>query len=105
MVAKGFTQRYGINYLETLASVVKLTSLRIILALATACDYEVEQRDIKSASLLAKLVEEIYKEMPEGWTVAVFPTGQVGQAAAKPSLAYGNSLGPGLARAYRLCRA
>ena len=36
---------------------------------------------------------------------AVFPTGQVGQAAAKPSLAYGNSLGPRLARAYRLCRA
>ena len=36
---------------------------------------------------------------------AVFPTGQVGQAAAKPSLAYGNSLGPGLARAYRLCKA
>ena len=35
----------------------------------------------------------------------VFPTGQVGQAAAKPSLAYGNSLGPGLARAYRLCKA
>ena len=36
---------------------------------------------------------------------SVFPTGQVGQAAAKPSLAYGNSLGPGLARAYRLCKA
>jgi len=33
---------------------------------------------------------------------AAFPTGQVGQAAAKPGLAYGNSLGPGLARAYRL---
>ena len=36
---------------------------------------------------------------------AVFPTGQVGQAAAKPSLAYGNSLEPGLARDYRLCKA
>ena len=35
----------------------------------------------------------------------VFPTGQVGQAVAKPGLAYGNSLGPGLARAYRLCNA
>ena len=36
---------------------------------------------------------------------SVFPTGQVGQAVAKPGLAYGNSLGPGLARAYRLCKA
>ena len=38
-------------------------------------------------------------------TFPVFPTGQVGQAVAKPGLAYGNSLGPGLARAYRLCKA
>ena len=35
----------------------------------------------------------------------VFPTGQVGQAAAKPSLAYGNSLALGLAPAYRFCKA
>ena len=35
----------------------------------------------------------------------VFPTGQVGQAVAKLGLAYGNSLGPGLARTCRLCKA
>ena len=46
---------------------------------------------------------DVSSERPDNY--AVFPTGQVGQAAAKPSLAYGNSLGPGLARAYRLCKA
>ena len=39
------------------------------------------------------------------YSMAVFPAGQVGQAMAKPGLAYGNSLGTGLARAYRLCKA
>jgi len=69
LVAKGFTQRYGIDYLETYAPVVKLTSLRIILALAAARDYEVDQTDIKSAYLLAKLDEEIYMDIPEGLEV------------------------------------
>ena len=69
LVAKGFTQRYGIDYLETYAPVVKLTSLRIILALAAARDYEVDQTDIKSAYLLAKLDEEIYMDIPEGLDV------------------------------------
>jgi len=69
LVAKGFTQRYGIHYLETYAPVVKLTSLRIILALAAARDYEVDQTDIKSAYLLAKLDEEIYMDIPEGLEV------------------------------------
>ena len=66
LVAKGFTQRYGIDYLETFALVVKLISLRIILALAAARNYEVDQTDIKSAYLLAKLDEEIYMDIPEG---------------------------------------
>jgi len=59
LVAKGFTQRYGIDYLETFALVVKLTSLHIILALAAARNYEIDQTDIKTAYLLGKLEEEI----------------------------------------------
>jgi len=69
LVAKGFTQRYGIDYLETFALVVKLTSLRIILALAAARNYEIDQTDIKTAYLLGKLEEEIYMEIPEGLVV------------------------------------
>jgi len=49
LVAKGFTQRYGIDYLETFGPVVKLTSLRIILALAAPRNYEIDQTDIKTA--------------------------------------------------------
>jgi len=66
LVAKGFTRQYGIDYLETFALVVKLISLRIILALAAARNYQIDQTDIQSAYLLGKLEEEIYRELPEG---------------------------------------
>jgi len=66
LVAKGFTQQYGIDYLETYAPVVKLGSLRILLAIAAFKDYEIHQGDIKTAYLQGKLTEEIYMEIPEG---------------------------------------
>jgi transposase InsO family protein len=69
VVAKGFTQRYGIDYLETYAPVVKLSSLRILLALAAARNYEIDQTDIKTAYLLGTLDEEIYMEIPQAVVV------------------------------------
>ena len=69
LVAKGFTQQYGIDYLETYAPVVKLGSLRILLAIAAFYNYEIHQGDIKTAYLLTELTEEIYMEIPEGVSV------------------------------------
>ncbi|KAL6318618.1 hypothetical protein AAG906_000696 [Vitis piasezkii] len=39
LVAKGFTQTYGINYLETFALVPKLNTVRILLSLAATLDW------------------------------------------------------------------
>ena len=69
LVAKSFTQQYGVDYLETYAPVVKLTSLRIILVLAAFYDFEIHQGDIKTAYLLGKLEDEIYMDIPEGISV------------------------------------
>jgi len=55
LVAKGFTQQYGINYLEAFAPVVKLTSLCIILALVAGRNYHIDQTDLQSAYLVGKL--------------------------------------------------
>ena len=68
-VAKGFTQKFGIDYNETFAPVMKYTSLRIILAIATIRDYEIKQFDVETAFLHATVKEEIYVEQPQGFQV------------------------------------
>jgi hypothetical protein len=42
LVARGFTQTYGVDYNETFAPVAKFTSIRCILALATLEDMEID---------------------------------------------------------------
>jgi Reverse transcriptase (RNA-dependent DNA polymerase) len=66
IMAQGFTQIEGIDYDKTFAPVAKLTSIRTILAIAAKLNLEVQQMDIKSAYLNAKLEEEIYMAPPPG---------------------------------------
>ncbi|GJS09472.1 retrotransposon protein, putative, ty1-copia subclass [Tanacetum coccineum] len=49
LVARGFTQRAGIDYNEVFSPVVRHTSIRVILALTACKDYELEQLDVKTA--------------------------------------------------------
>jgi hypothetical protein len=67
LVARGFTQAYGIDYLETYAPVAKLTTYRVIFALAALEQWEIHGMDVITAFLLGKLDEEIYMAQPEGF--------------------------------------
>jgi hypothetical protein len=68
LVARGFTQTFGVDYKETFAFVVKFMSIHCILALAAIEDMEIYQMDVKTAFLNGYLEEEIYMEQPKGFT-------------------------------------
>ena len=64
LVAKGFTQTYGINYLETYALVPKLNTVRILLSLVVNLDWPLHQLDVKNVFLNGDLDEEVYMDVP-----------------------------------------
>eukprot|EP00253_Pinus_taeda_P028922 PITA_28922 len=66
LVAKGFSQKAGIDFHEFFLPVVKIVSIRIVLALVALFDLELQQLDVKTAFLHGDLDEEIYMEQPEG---------------------------------------
>ena len=70
LVAKGFRQKEGIDYFDTYAPVARITSIRIIFALASIFDLYVHQMDVKTAFLNGDLDEEVYMEQPEGFVLS-----------------------------------
>ncbi|KAL2250907.1 UNVERIFIED_CONTAM: Retrovirus-related Pol polyprotein from transposon TNT 1-94 [Sesamum indicum] len=67
LVAKGFTQKEGIDYNEIFSPVVKYTTVRIMLALVAHFDWELKQMDVKTAFLHGDLDECIYMRQPVGF--------------------------------------
>ena len=65
LVAKGIRQVQGIDYDETFSPVAMPKSVRIMLAIAAFCDYEIWQMDVKIAFLNGYLKEELYMMQPE----------------------------------------
>ena len=60
LVAKGFRQQQGVDFEEIFSPVVKMTTLRCVLALATREDMELVQMDVKIAFLHGDLLFMLY---------------------------------------------
>ena len=67
LVAKGYSQIPGMDYTDTFSPVVKLETIRVILALAMSQNWEIQQMDVKGAYLNGMLKEKVYMRQPKGF--------------------------------------
>ena len=68
-MAKGYSQKEGIDFSEVFSPVVRHTSIRVLLSIVAAQDLELEQMDVKMAFLHGYLEERIYMEQPPDFRV------------------------------------
>ena len=69
LVAKGFTQKYEIDYEEIFTSVARILSVCALLAVSTTSKWDIFQMDVKNAFLNGDLSEEVYMQPPPGLSV------------------------------------
>lgn len=90
IVAKGYVQRYWIDYDEVFAPVARMETVRLVIALAASSGWEIHHLDVKTAFLHGELKEEVFVSQPEGFEVA----GQEGKVYKLRKALYGLKQAP-----------
>ncbi|CAI7915503.1 unnamed protein product [Closterium sp. NIES-54] len=73
-VARGFSQRQGVDFFQTFSPTVKMTHLRVLLHVAAHREYELHSLDFSTAFKQGSLHEEIWLRRPPGF-IGSFPAG------------------------------
>ena len=66
-VAKGFSQKEGIDFTETFSPTTRMESIRTIMQLAVQNDWKIDQMDVKGAYLHAPIECDVYVKQPPGY--------------------------------------
>jgi hypothetical protein len=66
-VAKGYTQKEGEDFFDTYSPVARLTTIRILIAVAASYGLIIHQMDVKTTFLNGEFDDEIYMDQPEGF--------------------------------------
>lgn len=66
LVAQGFSQKFGVDYEEVFAPVVKGATIRCVLSIAGKRGYHAVHTDVKTAFLNGKIKEVVYMKQPPG---------------------------------------
>ncbi|GJV69391.1 zinc finger, CCHC-type containing protein [Tanacetum coccineum] len=69
LVIQGFRQKEGIDYFNTNEPVARITTIRLLLALAAIHNLVIHQMDVKTTFLNGDLDEEVYMKQPEGFVM------------------------------------
>lgn len=65
LVAKGFTQKKGIDFNETFSPVLRYSTLRLLFALSVNLNLNMNHLDVPTAFLNGFLTESVYMEIPD----------------------------------------
>jgi thioredoxin reductase len=67
LVAKGYSQMYGIDYDETFAPVTKMSTMRTLNSMVVNDGWKLHQLNVKNVFLHGDLMKELYMEISPGF--------------------------------------
>ena len=67
LVARGFLQKYGLDYFDVFAHVARHETIRLVISIAANRNWPLIHLDVKSVFLNSHLQEEVYVSQPTGF--------------------------------------